>query len=172
MKTQSHSQARALLLRAHMEAQLCDSAEVIVVGGGNSARQAAAFLAQSPAKVHLFVRSQKLSDSMSQYLIGRIKAHPRIEIHYRTRITGFSGPGTSNGETALEETKSGSIRHVFVMAGAARPTESLLSWTIGVSSSLTPILRASTVVTSGRQSCFHSCLKPASLRLATHEQDA
>jgi thioredoxin reductase (NADPH) len=43
--------------------------------------------------VHLFVRSQKLPDSMSQYLIGRIEANPRIEIHYRTRITGLSGAG-------------------------------------------------------------------------------
>jgi thioredoxin reductase (NADPH) len=74
-----------------MEAQLCDSEEVIVVGGGNSAGQAAVFLAQSSTTVHLFVRSQKLSDSMSQYSIGRIEAHPRIEIHYQTRITNVSG---------------------------------------------------------------------------------
>jgi thioredoxin reductase (NADPH) len=111
----------------HMEAQLCDSEEVIVVGGGNSAGQAAVFLAQSSATVHLFVRSQKLSDSMSQYLIGRIEAHPRIEIHYRTRITGLSGAGHLEHvewrDDALRETKSGPIRHVFVMAGAAPRTE-------------------------------------------------
>jgi thioredoxin reductase (NADPH) len=59
-----------------MEAQLCDSEDVIVVGGGNSAGQAAVFLAQSSAEVHLFVRSEKLSDSMSQYLVERIEAHP------------------------------------------------------------------------------------------------
>jgi thioredoxin reductase (NADPH) len=111
----------------HMEAQLCDSEEVIVVGGGNSAGQAAVFLAHSSAKVHLFVRSQKLSDSMSQYLIGRIEAHPKIEIHYRTRITGLSGAGHLEHvewrDDALGKTKSAPVRHVFVMAGAAPRTE-------------------------------------------------
>src|SRR5713226_2283277 len=111
----------------HMEAQLCDAEEVIVVGGGNSAGQAAIFVAQSSAKVHLFVRSQKLSDSMSQYLIGRIEAHPKIEIRYRTRITGLSGAGHLEHvewrDDALGGTKSGPIRHVFVMAGAAPRTE-------------------------------------------------
>jgi thioredoxin reductase (NADPH) len=111
----------------HIEAQLCDSEEVIVVGGGNSAGQAAVFLAQSSATVHLFVRSQKLSDSMSQYLIGRIEAHPRIEIHYQTRIIGLSGAGHLEHiewrDDALGETKSGPIRHVFVMTGAAPRTE-------------------------------------------------
>ena len=111
----------------HMEAQLCDSEEVIVVGGGNSAGQAAIFLAQSSAKVHLFVRSQKLSDSMSQYLIGRIETHPRIEIHYRTRITGLRGAGHLEyvewRDDALGETKYSSIGHIFVMAGAAPRTE-------------------------------------------------
>jgi thioredoxin reductase (NADPH) len=111
----------------HMEAHLCDSEEVIVVGGGNSAGQAAIFLAQSSAKVHLFVRSQKLSDSMSQYLIGRIEAHPRIQIHYRTRITGLGGAGHLEHvdwrDDGLGETRSSPIRHVFVMAGAAPRTE-------------------------------------------------
>jgi thioredoxin reductase (NADPH) len=111
----------------YMEAQLCDSEEVIVVGGGNSAGQAAVFLAHSSARVHLFVRSQKLSDSMSQYLIGRIEAHPKIEIHYRTRITGLSGAGHLEyvewRDDALGKTKSTPIRHVFVMAGAAPRTE-------------------------------------------------
>ncbi len=111
----------------HMEAQLCDSEKVIVVGGGNSAGQAAVFLAQSSVMVHLFVRSQMLSDSMSQYLIGRIEAHPRIQIHYQTRITGLSGAGHLEHvewrDDALEETRSGPIRHVFVMAGAAPRTE-------------------------------------------------
>src|SRR5579859_282116 len=75
----------------HMEAQLCESEEVVVVGGGNSAGQAAVCLAQASAKVHLLVRSRKLSDSMSQYLIGRIEGHLRIEVHYLTEITGLRG---------------------------------------------------------------------------------
>jgi thioredoxin reductase (NADPH) len=111
----------------HMEAQLCDSEEVAVVGGGNSAGQATVFLAQRSSKVHLLVRSGKLSESMSQYLIARIEAHPRIEIHYLTQVIAVNG--TTHLESivwkddslGLEVTMP--IRHVFVMAGAAPRTE-------------------------------------------------
>src|SRR5580692_3108020 len=111
----------------YMEAQLCDSDEVIVVGGGNSAGQAAVFLTQSSSKVHLLVRSRKLSESMSQYLISRIEAHPRIEIHYLTQIVAVTGTAHlesiawKDDSLGLEVTMP--IRHVFVMAGAAPRTE-------------------------------------------------
>src|ERR1700751_3594003 len=111
----------------HMEAQLCDSEEVVVVGGGNSAGQAAVFLAQTSARVHLLVRSRRLSESMSQYLIARIEAHPRIEIHYLTQIVALAGAAQlERGEgrddsLGLEVTRP--VRHVFVMAGAAPRTE-------------------------------------------------
>ncbi|HEX3471826.1 MAG TPA: FAD-dependent oxidoreductase [Silvibacterium sp.] len=111
----------------YMEAQLCDSEEVAVVGGGNSAGQAAVFLAQTSSKVHLLVRSRQLSESMSQYLIARIEAHPRIEIHYLTQIVAVTGNAHlesiewKNDSLGLKVTKL--IRHVFVMAGAAPRTE-------------------------------------------------
>jgi len=111
----------------HMEAQLCDSEEVAVVGGGNSAGQAAVFLAQTSSKVHLLVRSKKLSESMSQYLIARIEAHPRIEIHYLTQIVALLGTAHleniewKDDSSGIQVTKP--IRHVFVMAGAAPRTE-------------------------------------------------
>ena len=111
----------------HMEAQLCHSEEIAIVGGGNSAGQAAVFLAQTSSKVHLIVRSKRLSESMSQYLVARIEAHPRIEIHYRTQITGVTGAAHlecvewRDDESGL--TASQMIRHVFVMAGAAPRTE-------------------------------------------------
>jgi len=111
----------------YMEAQLCDSEEVAVVGGGNSAGQAAVFLAHTSSKVHLLVRSRKLSESMSQYLIARIEAHPRIEIHYLTQIVAVTG--TAHLESIeWKDDSSGvvvttPIRHVFVMAGAAPRTE-------------------------------------------------
>jgi thioredoxin reductase (NADPH) len=111
----------------YMEAQLCDSQEVAVVGGGNSSGQAAVFLAQTSSKVHLLVRSGKLSESMSQYLISRIEAHPRIEIHYLTQIVAVTGTvhlesiAWKDGSSGLEVTMP--IRHVFVMAGAAPRTE-------------------------------------------------
>jgi thioredoxin reductase (NADPH) len=111
----------------HMEAQLCDSEEVAIVGGGNSAGQAAVFLAKTSLKVNLLVRSAKLSESMSQYLIARIDAHPNIEVHYLTQIVGVTGAAHlegidwKNDSLGLRVTKQ--IRHVFVMAGAAPRTE-------------------------------------------------
>ncbi len=111
----------------YMEAQLCDSEEVAVVGGGNSAGQAAVFLAQTSSKVHLLVRSRKLSDSMSQYLIARIEAHPKIEIHYLTEIIAVTGTAHLESITWKDDTlgleASKPIHHVFVMAGAAPRTE-------------------------------------------------
>jgi thioredoxin reductase (NADPH) len=110
-----------------MEAQLCDGEEVIVVGGGNSAGQAAIFLSQSSTRVHLFIRSDRLSESMSQYLIGRIEGNPRIALHYRTRITGLKGGAHLEEvqwhDDVRDETSTGPIRHVFFMAGASPRTE-------------------------------------------------
>jgi thioredoxin reductase (NADPH) len=111
----------------HMEAQLCHSEEVAIVGGGNSAGQAAVFLAKTSLKVNLLVRSAKLSESMSQYLIARIDAHPNIEVHYLTQIVGVTGQAHlesidwKNDSLEIKVTKQ--IRHVFVMAGAAPRTE-------------------------------------------------
>jgi thioredoxin reductase (NADPH) len=111
----------------YMEAQLCDSEEVVVVGGGNSAGQAAVFLARTSSKVHLLVRSRKLSESMSQYLIARIEAHPRIEIHYLTQIVAVTGTAHLEGIEWKDDSSGPAvtrpIRHVFVMAGAAPRTE-------------------------------------------------
>ena len=110
----------------HMEAQLCDSEEVAVVGGGNSAGQAAVFLAQTSSKVHLLVRSRMLSESMSQYLIGRIEAHSRIEIHYLTQIAALTGVAHLESiewrDDSLGVNVTRPIRHVFVMAGAVPRT--------------------------------------------------
>ncbi len=111
----------------HMEAQLCDSEEIAVVGGGNSAGQAAVFLAHTSSKVHLLVRSRKLSESMSQYLIARIETNPKIEIHYLTQIVAVTGTAHLESiewkDDSLELQLTKPIRHVFVMAGAAPRTE-------------------------------------------------
>jgi len=110
-----------------MEAQLCGEDEVIVVGGGNSAGQAAVFLSQTASRVHILIRSGKLADTMSRYLIQRIEENPSIEMHFETEIVALEG------ETHLErvgwrDKPSGkssmqNIRHVFVMAGASPRTE-------------------------------------------------
>ena len=65
----------------YMEAQLCEGEEAIVVGGGNSAGQAAVYLSQTASKVYVLVRSGQLSDTMSRYLIQRIEQNPAIELH-------------------------------------------------------------------------------------------
>jgi thioredoxin reductase (NADPH) len=111
----------------HMEAQLCDSEEVVVVGGGNSAGQAAVFLARTSSRVHLLVRSDRLSDSMSQYLIGRIEENPKIEVHYKTRIVRLNGTARLESIEWRDDSRDScttySIRHVFVMAGGAPCTD-------------------------------------------------
>jgi thioredoxin reductase (NADPH) len=111
----------------YMESQLCEGDEVIVVGGGNSAGQAAVFLAQSAKKVHMFVRSSGLAESMSRYLIQRIEEHPLIKLHTHTEITSLEGDGHlqhvawKNKQTG--ETSQADIRHVFIMAGASPRTD-------------------------------------------------
>ena len=110
-----------------MEAQLCESEDLIVVGGGNSAGQAAVFLAQTARRVHMLVRSQRLSDSMSRYLIQRIEENPGIEVHYKTEIIDLEGDThlervTWRDKDNLESTTQ-SIRHVFIMTGASPRTD-------------------------------------------------
>jgi thioredoxin reductase (NADPH) len=115
----------------YIEAQLCGDEEVIVVGGGNSAGQAAVYLAQTARKVHMLVRSSSLSDSMSRYLIQRIEENPRIELHYLTEITALDGDTELERVTwvdrATDESSTRDIRHLFIMAGASPRT----SWLRG-----------------------------------------
>jgi thioredoxin reductase (NADPH) len=105
-----------------MEAQLCTGEEVIVVGGGNSAGQAAVFLAGMVKHVHMLVRSTGLAASMSRYLIRRIEDNPRITLRTCTEIEALDGKGHleevrwRNAKTGEAETRP--IRHVFLMTGA------------------------------------------------------
>jgi thioredoxin reductase (NADPH) len=109
-----------------MEAQLCAGEEVIVVGGGNSAGQAAVFLAQSARRVSIFVRSSGLADSMSRYLIRRIEDTPAITLKTCTEIVGLEG--TDHLERVrVRDNKTGAlteqdVRHVFLMTGAVPNT--------------------------------------------------
>src|SRR6266487_702142 len=75
----------------HLEAQLCGGEEVIVVGGGNSAGQAAVFLAQAARRVYMLVRSNGLAESMSRYLIRRIEQNPTIDLRRNTEIIALEG---------------------------------------------------------------------------------
>jgi thioredoxin reductase (NADPH) len=110
----------------YIEAQLCGKDEVIVVGGGNSAGQAAVYLSQTASKVHMLVRASQLSDTMSRYLIQRIEENPAIEMHYRTEIIGLEGDTQLERVTWQDkntgETSTHDIRHIFIMAGASPNT--------------------------------------------------
>jgi len=109
-----------------MEAQLCESEDVIVIGGGNSAGQAAVFLSQKAGKVYMLVRSGKLADTMSRYLVRRIEENPAIELHYRSEITQVEGNGHLECVTWREgesgRTSPHNVRHLFVMTGASPRT--------------------------------------------------
>jgi thioredoxin reductase (NADPH) len=103
------------------EARRCGAGEVIVVGGGNSAGQAAVFLAASCKMVHLLVRSAGLTDTMSQYLIRRINDTPNIMLHVRTEITALEGQEQLTRvtwKTAGRDPETHEIGHVFLMMGA------------------------------------------------------
>jgi len=110
-----------------VEAQVCGGEDVIVVGGGNSAGQAAVFLSQTAKRVQMFVRSDGLAESMSKYLILRIQDNPAIVVRTRTEVVALEGDDhlervhwRDNG-TGRVETES--VRHVFVMTGAVPNTQ-------------------------------------------------
>jgi thioredoxin reductase (NADPH) len=111
-----------------LEGKLCAGQEVALVGGGNSAGQAAVFLAGKVAKVWLLVRGDDLASSMSTYLVERIGGLPNVEIVTRAEICGLEG---SEGQLeavrwrrrgASEEVRH-DIRHLFLFIGAAPNTE-------------------------------------------------
>jgi thioredoxin reductase (NADPH) len=109
-----------------IEAQLCRGDEVVVVGGGNSAGQAAVFLAQTAKRVHVLVRAAGLDESMSRYLVRRIEDNPAIVFRPRTEIVALDGASSLERVTwrdnATGETTTHDIRHVFSMTGAVPST--------------------------------------------------
>src|SRR3989441_2998131 len=109
-----------------MEAQLCIGEEVIVVGGGNSAGQAAVFLAQTATRVHMLVRGDGLADTMSRYLIRRIEDNPAIVLRTHTQIVALEGDGHLERvqwrDDRTGDVQTHAIRHVFMMTGAVPNT--------------------------------------------------
>ena len=109
-----------------IESRLCGNEEVIVVGGGNSAGQAAVFLSQTARRVHMVVRGPGLADTMSRYLIRRIEQSPNIDLRTRTEVVALDGSDRLE-RVSLRDRQTGNvevqnIRHVFVMAGAVPNT--------------------------------------------------
>jgi thioredoxin reductase (NADPH) len=112
---------------AKIEAQICRSQEVVVVGGGNSAGQAAVFLSNSADHVHIVIRASGLRASMSRYLIRRIEETPNITLHPFTEIVELHGDSHlesvtwRNNQTGEQENHP--YRHVYLMTGASPNTE-------------------------------------------------
>jgi len=110
-----------------VEAQLCAAQDVIVVGGGNAAGQAAMYLTRSAGHVHMLVRGAGLSSTMSDYLVRRIASSPRITLHSHTEVTALHGDDHLRSVTWTERetgaTETRSIATLFVMIGADPNTE-------------------------------------------------
>jgi thioredoxin reductase (NADPH) len=110
-----------------IEAKLCKEEEVVLVGGGNSAGQAAVFLASHAARVHMLIRGPSLAASMSSYLIERIAATANITLHTHTSLTALEGGDEClegvrwQGKDGVEVAKP--IRRVFLFVGADPNTD-------------------------------------------------
>jgi thioredoxin reductase (NADPH) len=110
-----------------MEARYCKDTEVVIIGGGNSAGQAAMFLCRYARCVRVLVRGDSLAASMSSYLTSRLEAYPGITIEYNCEVTALEG-GEHLENLTIRNTKSGQSRKVatralFIMVGAAPNTE-------------------------------------------------
>ena len=106
----------------HLEGQLCQGEEVVVIGGGNSAGQAAVFLSQLATHVHVLVRGPGLAESMSRYLIQRIEGTPNITLRTRTEVCALEGTDRLESiawrNVGSAEADPRPIRNVFSMTGA------------------------------------------------------
>ena len=114
------------------EARVCGDAPVAVVGGGNSAGQAALFLARTSSRVYLVVRAAELEAGMSRYLVDEIQNHPRIEVLLSSEVVGADGDGRLERITvrsAHGELRELEVGYVFVFIGAVPATDRL---TVGV----------------------------------------
>lgn len=109
-----------------IERDQCAGDETIVVGGANSAGQAAVFLAEKGQRVHVLIRSDGLAESMSRYLSNRIEQTPNIELHPHTEIVALDGGEHLESVTwrnnQTGETEQRPIRHVFLMTGGVPNT--------------------------------------------------
>lgn len=111
-----------------LEARLCDGQDVVLVGGGNSAGQAAVYLASKARKVHMLVRGAGLAATMSRYLIDRIAAQPNIELLPHTEITALRGDDGILSTVEWTDRSTGAatarpIAHVFLFIGADPNTD-------------------------------------------------
>jgi thioredoxin reductase (NADPH) len=111
----------------YLEARMCSQQDVVIVGGGNSAGQAAVFLSQHARHVYVAIRSDSLEHSMSKYLIHRIEASPSITLLPHTEITGLFGEEELESieltDNRTQESRQADIRHAFIFIGATPNAE-------------------------------------------------
>ncbi len=110
-----------------LEARLCAGQDVALVGAGNSAGQAAVYLASEARKVWMLVRGKNLTDTMSRYLCDRIAAQPNIEVLLETEVTALEGENGELGSVRLRRRKTGdesshALKHLFLFIGATPNT--------------------------------------------------
>ena len=110
-----------------IEAQLCGEREVVVIGGGNSAGQAAVFLSRHASHVHMLVRGPEMAASMSDYLVGRIHASPEITLYQNAELCEIDGDEVLT-TAAWRDRRTGevtkkAVAHIFVMIGAEPNTD-------------------------------------------------
>jgi thioredoxin reductase (NADPH) len=110
-----------------MEARYCKGTEAVIIGGGNSAGQAAMFLSRSARCVRVLVRGSSLAASMSSYLSSRLEADPRITIEYGAEVSALHGADHLEALTIRDAITAASrivdTRALFIMVGAAPNTE-------------------------------------------------
>ena len=110
-----------------IEARYCRNTQAVIIGGGNSAGQAAMYLSRSAQCVHVVVRGGSLAASMSSYLSSRLEADPAIEIDYNTEVVALHGGNQLEGVTFRDartgETREIATRALFIMVGAAPNTD-------------------------------------------------
>jgi thioredoxin reductase (NADPH) len=110
-----------------MEAQACAGGPVAIVGGGNSAGQAALFLSRTSPQVHIIIRGASLATSMSRYLVAQIERSPRIEVRPHTQVTALLGDDRLEGvevvESVTHQTLRLAVRALFVFIGATPCTQ-------------------------------------------------
>ena len=109
-----------------MEAQLCVGEDVLIIGGGNSAGQAAVFLASTARQVQVLVRGPSLAETMSRYLIRRIEENPAIVLRTSTQLVALEGDGrlarVQWRDDVTGDIETHDIKHVFLMTGAVPNT--------------------------------------------------
>jgi thioredoxin reductase (NADPH) len=122
----SFNGAGVYYLATPMEAQMCKGEDVIIVGGGNSAGQAAVYLADKARRVIMLVRSGGLAETMSRYLVRRIEDNPAIEVRTNCNVVALEGGSHLENVRCRNKTTGAdtveSIRHLFVMTGAVPAT--------------------------------------------------